>query len=102
MAPSLLLRGAVIARRGSASASLRLATPWLRAASTSSAAGKGAKDDVAAALAEQTIKEVEEQRKPLAAVEGEESGATGEIGGPKGAEPTRYGDWERKGRVTDF
>jgi hypothetical protein len=25
-----------------------------------------------------------------------------EIGGPKGAEPTRYGDWERKGRVSDF
>ncbi|MGR8922063.1 MAG: DUF1674 domain-containing protein, partial [Gammaproteobacteria bacterium] len=21
-----------------------------------------------------------------------------EIGGPKGPEPTRYGDWERKGR----
>ncbi|KJH40636.1 hypothetical protein DICVIV_13407 [Dictyocaulus viviparus] len=27
---------------------------------------------------------------------------TGEIGGPSGPEPTRYGDWERKGRVTDF
>lgn len=27
---------------------------------------------------------------------------TGEIGGPKGVEPTRYGDWERKGRVSDF
>lgn len=27
---------------------------------------------------------------------------TGEIGGPTGPEPTRYGDWERKGRVTDF
>ena len=27
---------------------------------------------------------------------------TGEIGGPKGPEPTRYGDWERKGRVIDF
>ncbi|KAK6043864.1 hypothetical protein COOONC_18631 [Cooperia oncophora] len=27
---------------------------------------------------------------------------TGEIGGPAGVEPTRYGDWERKGRVTDF
>lgn len=27
---------------------------------------------------------------------------TGEIGGPLGPEPTRYGDWERKGRVTDF
>ena len=25
-----------------------------------------------------------------------------EIGGPKGAEPTRYGDWEVKGRVSDF
>ncbi|XP_016961767.1 succinate dehydrogenase assembly factor 4, mitochondrial [Drosophila biarmipes] len=27
---------------------------------------------------------------------------TGEIGGQAGPEPTRYGDWERKGRVTDF
>lgn len=27
---------------------------------------------------------------------------TGEIGGPRGPEPTRYGDWERKGRVIDF
>ena len=25
-----------------------------------------------------------------------------EIGGPKGAEPTRYGDWERNGRCFDF
>jgi hypothetical protein len=25
-----------------------------------------------------------------------------EIGGPKGPEPTRYGDWERKGRCVDF
>lgn len=25
-----------------------------------------------------------------------------EIGGPKGPEPTRYNDWERKGRVSDF
>ncbi|XP_059060444.1 succinate dehydrogenase assembly factor 4, mitochondrial-like [Achroia grisella] len=27
---------------------------------------------------------------------------TGEVGGPRGPEPTRYGDWERKGRVSDF
>ena len=27
---------------------------------------------------------------------------TGERGGPAGPEPTRYGDWERKGRVSDF
>nr|BBD21380.1 hypothetical protein [Oryza glaberrima] len=27
---------------------------------------------------------------------------TGEIGGPRGPEPTRYGDWERGGRCSDF
>ncbi|WP_083759435.1 DUF1674 domain-containing protein [Rhodospirillum centenum] len=26
----------------------------------------------------------------------------GEIGGPAGPEPTRYGDWESKGRCSDF
>jgi hypothetical protein len=25
-----------------------------------------------------------------------------EVGGPKGKEPTRYGDWEVKGRCVDF
>ncbi|HKO08856.1 MAG TPA: DUF1674 domain-containing protein [Alphaproteobacteria bacterium] len=25
-----------------------------------------------------------------------------ETGGPAGPEPTRYGDWERKGRCIDF
>ena len=25
-----------------------------------------------------------------------------EIGGPPGPEPTRYGDWQFNGRVTDF
>ena len=25
-----------------------------------------------------------------------------EIGGPPGPEPTRYGDWQFKGKVTDF
>ncbi len=25
-----------------------------------------------------------------------------EYGGPSGLEPTRYGDWERKGRCIDF
>jgi len=28
--------------------------------------------------------------------------AVPEIGGPKGPEPTRFGDWERKGRCSDF
>ncbi|MEZ5893158.1 MAG: DUF1674 domain-containing protein [Parvularculaceae bacterium] len=25
-----------------------------------------------------------------------------ELGGPKGEEPTRFGDWERGGRAVDF
>ena len=25
-----------------------------------------------------------------------------EVGGPKGPEPTRYGDWEKNGRCIDF
>jgi hypothetical protein len=25
-----------------------------------------------------------------------------EVGGPAGPEPTRYGDWERRGRCIDF
>jgi len=28
--------------------------------------------------------------------------ATKEVGGPAGPEPTRYGDWEIKGRCIDF
>jgi hypothetical protein len=28
--------------------------------------------------------------------------ASKEIGGPKGPEPTRYGDWEVNGRCSDF
>lgn len=30
------------------------------------------------------------------------TGKVAEIGGPSGPEPTRYGDWERNGRVSDF
>jgi hypothetical protein len=26
----------------------------------------------------------------------------GEVDGPKGPEPTRFGDWEKAGRCTDF
>jgi shikimate dehydrogenase len=28
--------------------------------------------------------------------------SSAEIGGPAGLEPTRYGDWEKKGRCIDF
>ena len=28
--------------------------------------------------------------------------APAEFGGPKGPEPTRFGDWEKNGRCVDF
>ena len=31
-----------------------------------------------------------------------DGGMSPEVNGPKGPEPTRYGDWEQKGRCTDF
>jgi len=33
---------------------------------------------------------------------GEETGQDAESGGPKGHEPTRYGDWENHGICWDF
>jgi len=43
-----------------------------------------------------------QEKEPLKPFPGGVNPKTGESGGPKGPEPTRYGDWERKGRVTDF
>lgn len=43
-----------------------------------------------------------QEKEPLQPHPGGVNPETGEIGGPRGPEPTRYGDWERKGRVTDF
>ena len=31
-----------------------------------------------------------------------QAAASLELGGPKGLEPTRFGDWERKGIAVDF
>ena len=42
------------------------------------------------------------EKEPLPAFDDGKNPKTGEQGGPKGLEPTRYGDWERKGRVFDF
>ncbi|XP_029048464.2 succinate dehydrogenase assembly factor 4, mitochondrial-like [Osmia bicornis bicornis] len=43
-----------------------------------------------------------QEKEPLKPFPNDINPETGEIGGPRGPEPTRYGDWERKGRVTDF
>lgn len=39
---------------------------------------------------------------PTPAPKTDEAGRTREVGGPKGPEPTRYGDWQFNGRCTDF
>jgi hypothetical protein len=43
-----------------------------------------------------------DDRQPAAGAPQAEAPEAGEIGGPAGPEPTRYGDWERKGRCIDF
>lgn len=48
------------------------------------------------------INENERAKKEFEGWEGNVNPITGEVDGPKGKEPTRYGDWERKGRVYDF
>ena len=49
--------------------------------------------------AKRALAEAEERRR-LAAAEAE--AAPTEVGGRKGPEPTRYGDWERNGIAVDF
>lgn len=45
---------------------------------------------------------IAEKRKAAKDKEAQTLGQTGEQGGPEGPEPTRYGDWEVGGRVSDF
>jgi len=40
--------------------------------------------------------------KPATPVPPEKPKKVEEIGGPPGPEPTRYGDWQFNGKVTDF
>jgi hypothetical protein len=42
------------------------------------------------------------QRQPLKPWPNNTNPNTGEVNGPSGPEPTRYGDWERKGKCVDF
>ena len=49
--------------------------------------------------AQRALAEAEARRKAAAA---HEQSAPKELQGPKGPEPTRYGDWERKGIASDF
>ena len=52
---------------------------------------------VLSAAAQRALREAAERRKAQSAPT-----APHELGGPQGPEPTRYGDWERKGLAVDF
>ena len=48
--------------------------------------------------AKRALAEAEERRRQAE----EEAERARELGGPKGPEPTRFGDWEKKGITYDF
>ncbi|KAL3154171.1 hypothetical protein ABBQ32_013691 [Trebouxia sp. C0010 RCD-2024] len=53
-------------------------------------------------LLDQVLRQAEEQEQAEDAAEQERVRQRGEHGGPKGQEPTRFGDWEKGGRCYDF
>lgn len=59
-------------------------------------------DDPRQELETEEVVNMTVEQEPLERFPDDKNPVTGEIGGPRGPEPTRYGDWERKGRVTDF
>lgn len=51
--------------------------------------------------AKRALAEAEERRAKAKAAD-DAAKHSKEVDGPKGPEPTRYGDWERKGIASDF
>lgn len=49
--------------------------------------------------AERALCEAEQRRRAL---KSSNKSQANEVGGRQGPEPTRYGDWERKGIISDF
>ncbi|KAM8809112.1 succinate dehydrogenase assembly factor 4, mitochondrial [Eudromia elegans] len=96
-----LLRGAPGAARSSL-----LCSSWL----STSSSEKGRSQPVKRSLKKPKLpvgrfdepEESNTEREPLEKFPDGINPTTKERGGPKGPEPTRYGDWERKGRCIDF
>ena len=63
------------------------------------------KDTELTPAAMRALKEAEERRQLAAAAAAQDGGQAGEPkerGGRNGPEPTRFGDWEKNGIVSDF
>ena len=54
------------------------------------------------ALAEAAERRAKRQVQEAAQETAQQANAPKEVGGPSGPEPTRYGDWEKKGLTSDF
>lgn len=52
--------------------------------------------------AQRALAEAEERRKKAKLAEQAAGPRPKEVNGPKGPEPTRYGDWEKNGIASDF
>lgn len=51
---------------------------------------------------EQTDRAADQANTPIATTSEDSPEPVQEYDGPQGLEPTRFGDWERKGRCFDF
>lgn len=65
---------------------------------TPETAGEGEVKKQLSPAAQRALAEAKARREAAAAEAERET----EHGGPKGPEPTRFGDWERKGIISDF
>lgn len=109
----------LLARLAPRLAAARVATPRRWAAASPGGGPADAADALAAPLRERAEAELEAladggiddaaDRKAKAAKKRADGGQTTddaspveELGGPRGPEPTRFGDWERAGRCSDF
>jgi hypothetical protein len=75
----------------------RSASPSALTAASGGAATTAAEPPGAAAPAGEAVAAA-----PVPGAAGETPDRPRELGGPKGPDPTRYGDWERGGRCIDF
>eukprot|EP00850_Spirogloea_muscicola_P020560 SM000220S07039 [mRNA] locus=s220:68484:69107:+ [translate_table: standard] len=84
------------------------ATPRTYSSAAEQPAGRELRPEQQPAAAEWSSQEAVEQDEAAVAededdpVQDDVNRKTGEVGGPQGPEPTRYGDWEKGGRCYDF
>ncbi len=67
---------------------------------TTDAGARAGHDTAAETVLPETVPVSEENRNTIEGASAAK--AEKEIGGPPGPEPTRFGDWEKKGRCIDF